>query len=112
MPFFRVIIMTLFERVIKYIEENNMTMYKFEKLAGINRGNLRNWKTSAPSYENIKKAASFMGVTPEWLMTGEGEETPTDADTAEVLRLLRQASGAKKRAAIAAAIAVLKTNDD
>ena len=104
--------MTVYERIMEYLTVNNIKPYRFEMNAGLTRGSIRNWQKSNPSFENIQKAAKEMGVTPEWLMTGEGEEPPADADAAEVLRLLRQASGAKKRAAIAAAIAVLKTNDD
>ena len=100
------------DRIRLLCKKNNTTLAQLERELGIGNGVIARWNAQHVSYEKIKMVAEYFGVTPEYLMTGEESEPPTDAETAEVLRLLRQASGAKKRAAIAAAIAVLKTKDD
>lgn len=107
--------MSVYDRIMAYIEQNNMTMYRFEKMAGLTRSSVSNWKTSTPSFDNLKKAADLMGVTPEFLMTGESPQSKDDYDlpddVADLLVRLDTAPSSIRKAAIAAAIAVLNTTD-
>lgn len=104
--------MTTVERVRSICKDKKIPIFKLEEELHFGNGYLNPKKIQNIPSDRLSLIAKYLDVPVEYLMTGEESEPPTDAETAEVLRLLRQASGAKKRAAIAAAIAVLKTKDD
>lgn len=60
------------KRILQYIDDKNISKYKFYQESGITRGVLD--KTSGISEDNIAKFIAYTpDVNPEWLLTGKGE---------------------------------------
>ena len=63
--------MTLFERVKKMSKERGLSLSQLNDKAGLGKNAIYKWKTQKPSTENIQKVASALGVTVDYLLTGE-----------------------------------------
>lgn len=66
----------IFEKLIKL---HNVTAYKVSKDTGIAYSSFSDWKAgrSTPKQDKLKKIADYLGVSIEYLMTGE-EDSSTD----------------------------------
>lgn len=63
--------MSLLTRIKELREKNdNMSINKLEKVAGLTRGSISKWDDHTPSYDKLLKVANYFGVTPEYLLTG------------------------------------------
>ena len=68
---------SLFE---KLCSEKGVTPYRVCKGTGISTSTLSNWKAGryTPKQDKLKKIADFLGVSVDYLITGEEEEKPID----------------------------------
>ena len=62
--------MTLLERVKELCEKRGVSINRFEKEAGLTRGSVAKWDDHAPSGQKLEKAASYFGVSVNYLLTG------------------------------------------
>lgn len=74
--------MTLLERIKLLREKNdNISINKLEKEAGLTRGSMAKWDAHEPSYDKLKKVADYFGVSVGYLLGEEtNEKTPTEND--------------------------------
>lgn len=66
--------MGLYENVKNAAKEKGYSINRLEKELGFSRSYILKFKTITPSAEKIQKIADFLGVSSEYLMTGD---TPT-----------------------------------
>lgn len=71
---------------IETLRENNggISINRLEKEAGLSRGSVAKWDDHPPSYEKAKKAADYFGVSVEFLLTGEEQKKPAQANVGEL----------------------------
>ncbi|WP_176552927.1 helix-turn-helix domain-containing protein [Levilactobacillus brevis] len=69
--------MTLFERVKKMSKERGLSLSQLNDKAGLGKNAIYKWKTQKPSTENIQKVASALGVTVDYLLSGEEQKNET-----------------------------------
>lgn len=74
--------MNINERIIAKTKELRMTQVELAAKTGLTKGAVNQWfkGVSAPNGENLLKAASALGVTPEWLQTGKESRNRVDYD--------------------------------
>ncbi len=60
--------MTLYEKIQKLCEQNNLTIAELERQAGISRGVIGNWKDKSPSVDRLSKVAKVLNVTIDYLV--------------------------------------------
>ena len=67
----------MYEVFEKLMGIKGVTAYRVSKETGVTQTSLSNWKNgkSTPSNENLKKIADYFGVSIDYLMTGEEEES-------------------------------------
>ena len=103
-------------RFAQAIESSGLTFIELEKITGIAKSSLQRYasgKTVKIPMNCITPVARATGVSPEWIMgwdvpkSIEDHEVP--ADIVELVTLLAQAPEVIRKAAIAAATAVLKS---
>lgn len=72
----------IFEQLL---QERGITAYKVSKETGVTQSTLSDWKRgrSTPKTDNMKKIADYLGVTVDYLMTGE-ESRDYSAELASV----------------------------
>lgn len=65
---------SVFEKLLK---EKGITAYKVSKETGVGRSTFTDWKNgrSEPKTEKLGKIADYLGVSVDYLMTGEEKET-------------------------------------
>lgn len=61
------------ERIKELCKEKGITIAELERNCGIGNGIIARWKKSKPSFERVAKVADFLGVSPEYLLTGKKE---------------------------------------
>ena len=89
---------TLGERIKKAREQKELTQEDLAKLINIkNRSTLASWEINRrePDYATLNSIATVLGVSVEWLLTGNGttppvpwherDEPPTEADLEEII---------------------------
>lgn len=66
----------MYNRFVEIAQEKGMTPYKIHKLTGISQSTFTAWKQgiSTPKHEKLKKIADCLGVSVDYLMTGEEKE--------------------------------------
>lgn len=65
--------MTVKERILEFVKLSGLTINKFEGMAGLSTGYLRQLR-KAPSYEKIESIIlAFPQLNKDWLLTGEGD---------------------------------------
>lgn len=69
--------MGLYENVKNAAKEKGYSINRLEKELGFSRSYILKFKTITPSAEKIQKIADFLGVSSEYLMTGD---TPTTGE--------------------------------
>lgn len=64
----------MYKKVIKYCEENHISVSTFEKKCGIGNGTIGRWKDgSEPSLDSLRKIVSITGIPiEEWAKESEG----------------------------------------
>lgn len=73
--------MALVQRIKELCKEQGITVAELERKCGIGNGIIARWKTSKPSYDRLAKVASALGVSVDYLQTGEKQkETPSTKD--------------------------------
>ena len=80
--------MGLYENVKNAAKAKGYSINRLEKEIGFSRSYILKFKTITPSAEKIQKIADFLGVSSEYLMTGEEKENEeryyTNDETAQV----------------------------
>ena len=80
--------MGLYENVKNAAKAKGYSINRLEKELGFSRSYILKFKTITPSAEKIQKIADFLGVSSEYLMTGEEKENEeryyTNDETAQV----------------------------
>lgn len=66
--------MGLYENVKKAAKAKGYSINRLEQELGFARSYIGKFKTITPSADKIQKIADFLGVTSEYLMTGEEKE--------------------------------------
>ena len=66
----------MYSRFVEIAQEKGMTPYKIHKLTGISQSTFTAWKQgiSTPKHEKLKKIAECLGVSVDYLITGEEKE--------------------------------------
>lgn len=73
--------MTIRERVKKLCDDNGVSLNKVETECGVAKGYLSKLDKSNPSANTLHSIAKYLGVTTDYLLTGEKEiELPEQAD--------------------------------
>lgn len=69
----------MYEIFEKLCEEKGITPYRVCKETGITTATISNWKAGryTPKQDKLQKIAEFLGVTIEYLMTGESPNSAT-----------------------------------
>lgn len=64
----------IYPKIVKYCEENSISISAFEKKCDIGNGTIARWeKESKPSLDSLEKIASVTGIPlAEWLKESEG----------------------------------------
>ena len=62
--------MTMYERLQQAAKAKKISLPEIGRQIGIGERSLYNWKTSKPSADTVVKVAEFLGVSYEWLSTG------------------------------------------
>ncbi len=76
----------MYEIFLKLLEEKGVSAYKVGKATGIAGSTFTDWKTgrSAPKQDKLQKIADYFGVTLNYLMTGEEQNSPYSDDMADL----------------------------
>lgn len=76
----------MYEIFLKLLEEKGVSAYKVGKATGIAGSTFTAWKTgrSAPKQDKLQKIADYFGVTLDYLMTGEDQNSPYSDDMADL----------------------------
>lgn len=71
----------MLERIKQLCEEQGMTVADLEKKIGFGAGRIGHWKESIPKADSLLSVANTLGVTVEYLLTGETKKpAPTNGD--------------------------------
>lgn len=73
--------MRIYERIRNLCKVNGITVTGLEKSLGFARGSLSKIDTNRPSFERISKLADSLGVTTDYLMTGETQSWLASVNT-------------------------------
>ena len=84
----------MYEIFEKLCEAKGLTPYKVSKATGIPTATLSNWKAGryTPKRDKLQKIADFLGVSLEYLMTGEEPDSNANLNIA-YLRGFQQLQG-------------------
>lgn len=76
----------MYEIFLKLLEEKGVSAYKVGIATGIAGSTFTDWKTgrSAPKQDKLQKIADYFGVTLDYLMTGEEQNSPYSDDMADL----------------------------
>ena len=76
----------MYEIFLKLLEEKGVSAYKVGKATGIAGSTFTDWKTgrSAPKQDKLQKIADYFGVTLDYLMTGEEQNSPYSDNMADL----------------------------
>lgn len=82
--------MNIIDRVMLFIESENIPVSAFEKKAGLDNGYISKIKRS-PSQEKCEDILSaFPKLNPSWLLRGEGEMLRSDKSNTDTLKNAKQ----------------------
>ncbi len=62
----------LLERIKKKCKEQNISIARLEKEAGLGNATVRCWDVRSPSVENLQKVCAVLGVTLDDLLREDG----------------------------------------
>lgn len=69
----------MLSRIKELCKAQGLTIAQLERECGIGNGIIARWNKSKPSFDRLKTVANRLGVTPEFLLTGE-KENPVSKD--------------------------------
>lgn len=69
------------QRLMRFIESQNLSQGKFERMCGLSNGYLCNLKRNIGSSKILSISQAFPQLNTEWLLTGEGEMLNADYTT-------------------------------
>ena len=74
--------MLISERILKMLQEKNMTQAEFAKQAGIATSTVSEWKKKKtnPSADKIMDICSVLEITPEQLLSGRGIDSREETE--------------------------------
>lgn len=74
--------MLISERILKMLQEKNMTQAEFAKQAGIATSTVSEWKKKKtnPSADKIMDICSVLKITPEQLLSGRGIDSREETE--------------------------------
>lgn len=83
----------MYEIFSKLIQERGITPYKVSKDTGVSQSTLSDWKrgVSTPKQDKLQKIADYLGVSIDYLMTGEekdGDRYYLNDETAQMAQKL------------------------
>lgn len=83
----------MYEIFSKLLQEYGITPYKVSKETGVSQSTLSDWKrgVSTPKQDKLQKIADYLGVSLDYLMTGEEKENDkyyVNEETAEMAQTL------------------------
>lgn len=99
------------DEIKKLCKDRNISIRKLEIQAGFGNGTIARWDKNKPSYDKIQIIADILQVSPDCITDSESSEHTIPPEIADLLQQLDKAPETIKKAAIAAAKAVLKTGD-
>lgn len=70
--------MTVFDRISFELDRRGRTRADLCRASGIDESTIRNWKKTEPKAAMLKKVADALNVTMDYLLTGEGRESPAN----------------------------------
>jgi transcriptional regulator with XRE-family HTH domain len=81
-----------YEIFSKLLHERNLTAYQVYKATGVPQSTLSDWKKGRyrPNAEKLLKIANFLGVTVEYLLTGDEEKRDFVNNNPELTEYLTQ----------------------
>lgn len=92
--------MTIIERITQLLYERDRTAYELCKAVGIQTSTMSTWKARKrnPPADYIPAIANFLGVSVDYLLTGQESVAPryTSSTEDELLELFRQLPENKK----------------
>lgn len=65
--------MGIYERIKEVCEEKGFSINRLEKELSFPRSSISKYNTSSPSIEKIQKIAEHLGITVDYLMTGDSK---------------------------------------
>lgn len=68
--------MDLKSRIQGLANEKHITLAELERITGISNGQIRRWDKSSPKADNLKKVADYFGVTTDYLLGRETQNSP------------------------------------
>lgn len=90
--------MTFFERMKSLMDKRDISGREFADMLGITSANMTFWKQGTMPKVNIAyKAAKILGVTVEYLLTGETESEASEEEL-EFIRKMRQLAPGNRNA--------------
>lgn len=60
----------IFDNISRLCEQQDISIHRLEKQAGIGNGVIARWKTSSPTVENLVSVADVLGVDISELLKG------------------------------------------
>lgn len=83
--------MTFYERCEIIANQKNLSFYKIAQQVGVSGAAITGWKNgSFPKSDVAVKVASLLGVSVEYLITGEDHNIPISPDEIEFLQIYRK----------------------
>lgn len=87
---------TITDRINEVLKENNLRRADLSRGTGINANTIKGWGDGKiPSAIAAQKVAQYLGVSLDWLVTGEGETppinkafTPEEQELIDIFRIL------------------------
>ncbi len=93
--------MGLYENIKKACSERGISINKLELELELPRSSISKYNKNSPSINKVQKIADFLGISVEYLMTGNKPEIPEyDKDTMELIMLYSKLNKEQKTAVI------------
>ena len=67
--------MTIYERVLKLVEEQKLTIKQLERECELANATIRRWETQTPNIESVRRVAHRLNVTIDYLVNGDSPNT-------------------------------------
>lgn len=82
-----ILAMTFGRRLSQLLSKRGISNYRLAKDLGINESSIRAWRKNVnqPRSDTIKRLASYLNISPAWLLFGDEEHAPTLHD--DVMRI-------------------------
>ena len=71
--------MTIYDRVLALIKEQNLTVKQVERECDLANATIRRWATQTPNVESVRRVAHRLSVTLDYLVEGGSSNTTPGA---------------------------------